>query len=384
LQGVEAIYLSSKAGFETVLIDDDPNPPAKTLSDEFHHIDVVARPEKAKHILRGCDAVLPANENYGALHVLEKCCGDLHIPFMQDNNAFWLTSDKRKSMKFLRKTGIPIPMAWPGSGFPVVVKPSNKSGSEGIYRADNKRELEESLKLLRRLDDAPIVQEYVGGPALSLEVISKEGLGRPLQITGLEFDETYGCKRVYAPVKVPSIVNERMKRIGIQVASKLRLNGLTDVQALVKKSTPVVNEMNARLPSQTPTVVFHSTKINMVELLVRLFLERKKFPVTSNVHQGAVLYQHVKVLGKELRVQGEHIIAGARGLRREEGFLGADEMITNFEIGTEATNRVATLIVKSRNLESASRRMRGVIRNIMSEYHLRRYVDPSPGWGIRS
>ena len=179
-------------------------------------------------------------------------------------------------------------------------------------------------------------------------------------------------------------MNERMKRIGLQVASKLRLNGLTDVQALVKKCTPVVNELNARLPSQTPTVVFHSTKTNIVELLVRLFLERKKFPTTSNLHQGAVLYQHVKVLDKELRVQGEHILADARGLRREKDFLGADEMITNLELGAQATNRVATLIVKSRNLESASRKMRRVIRNIMNEYHLRRYIDPSPGWGRRS
>ena len=198
LQGIEATYLCSKAEFETVLIDDDPNPPARSLSDEFHQIDVIAQREKAKHVLRGCDAVLPANENRRTLLVLEKCCGDLHIPFMQDNRAFWITSDKTKSTKFLGETGIPVPTAWPESGFPVIVKPSKRSGSVGIHRADSKSELEQGLKLVRRLDDAPVVQEYIGGPALSLEIMSKDGLGQPRQITGLEFDETYGCKRVYA------------------------------------------------------------------------------------------------------------------------------------------------------------------------------------------
>jgi len=103
LQGIEAAYLCSKAAFETVLVASDSNPPAKGLTDEFYEIDIVRKPEQAKRILRACDAVLPANENRKTLVVLHRICDRLRIPFMQDNAAFWITSNKTKSMKFLRK-----------------------------------------------------------------------------------------------------------------------------------------------------------------------------------------------------------------------------------------------------------------------------------------
>jgi len=387
LQGIEAAYLCSKAAFTTVLIDRDSNPPAKGLSDEFHQIDIVANSEKekekAKHALRRCDAVLPANENRTTLVVLQKLCHKLQIPFLQDNEAFWITSNKRESMKFFRKSRVSTPETWPKSGFPVIIKPSNKSGSESVYRADNRRQLKKALAIVTKVDRNPVVQEYVEGLALSVEVMSRRGVGQPLQITGLEFDEAYGCKRVYAPVEVHSSVEKRMKRIGMEIALNLRLNGLIDVQALLRGSSPRVNDINARLPSQTPSVVYHSTKINMAELLTRLFLDDRLLP--ARIHERrAVLYQHVKVLGKELRVQGEHVMADASDLRLKKDFLGADEAITNLELGVDATNRVATLMVKGKDLASATEKMKEAVGNVMIEYGLDHYADPSPGRGYGS
>ena len=380
LQGIEAAYLCSKAAFETVLVDSDPNPPAKGLTDEFHEVDIVRKPERAKHVLQACDAVIPANEDRRALVILHRICDQLRIPFMQDDAAFRITSDKKESMKFFRKWAIPTPKAWPGSCFPVIVKPSRKSGSESVYRADDKHGLKETLKIVRAVDSNPIVQEFIEGPALSLEVISKKGSGQPLQITGLEFDQRYGCKRVYAPAKIPSEVEKKLNVIGMEIASKLELNGLTDVQALLQGSTPKVNEINARLPSQTPSVVYHSSKINIAELLIELFVDDKLVPVKVR-SERAVIYQHVKVLREELRVQGEHVMADASGLRVEKDFLGADEAITNLKRGADATNRVATLIVESHDLSTASKKMKEVVRKIMNEYHLNRYTDPSPRRG---
>ena len=377
LQGIEAAYLCSKAAYETVLIDSDADPPAKGLADEFHQLDITRKAAKAKHVLRACDAVLPANENIRALRVLQKLCNELCIPFMQDNKAFSITSDKLKSIELLGKSGIPTPETWPESGFPVIVKPAKKSGSESVYRADDKNQLRKMVEIVRKVDDNPVVQEFIEGQALSLEVISRNGVGQPLQITGLEFDEGYGCKRVYAPVKLSSEIEKRMKAIGMEIALALGLNGLTDVQAMLKRLTPNVNEINARLPSQTPSVVYHSTKVNIAKLLTELFLYNKL--VSVEIHsEHAVLYQHVKVLGKELRVQGEHVMVDASGLRVETDFLGADEAITNLKMGDEGTNRVATLIVKSHYVSTALKRMGEAVRNIMSEYGLDRFTDPSP------
>ena len=40
LQGVEATYLAHKAGWEVLLVDKNPSPPAKGLCDRFYQVDV--------------------------------------------------------------------------------------------------------------------------------------------------------------------------------------------------------------------------------------------------------------------------------------------------------------------------------------------------------
>jgi len=377
LQGIEATYLCLKAGYETVLLDRDPNAPAKTLADEFHNIDIVKNIEQAKRALNTVDAVLPANENRSTLTCLEKLCNELEIPFMQDNEAFWITSDKLKSFEFFLKSNIPTPAPWPSCGFPVIVKPSSKSGSENVYRANDTNQLKKALKRVMKIDANFVVQEFIDGLALSLEVIGKDGLVEPLQITALEFDEEYGCKRVYAPVETSIEIEEQFNEIGTTIASELKLNGLTDIQALVKNLSPSVNEINARLPSQTPSVVYHSTNINMAELLVKLFVEDKLERV--ELHPNcAVVYQHVKLFKNELRVQGEHVMANASGLQLKRVFFGADEAITNLASDESPTNPVATLIVRAPDLTDARRKMNEVVERIMTEFELKQFSDSSP------
>lgn len=100
LQGIEAAYPCSKAAYATLLVDRDANVPAKGLVDEFHALDVVRNVEEAKDVLRDCDAVLPAIENREAITFVQKLCDQMNTPFMHDNGAFWITSDKTKPMDF--------------------------------------------------------------------------------------------------------------------------------------------------------------------------------------------------------------------------------------------------------------------------------------------
>ncbi|RLI39230.1 3-methylornithine--L-lysine ligase PylC, partial [Candidatus Bathyarchaeota archaeon] len=160
LQGIEAAYLCRKAGYESVLIDKDAHAPALTLANENYILDVAKEVSYVKKILKRVDAVLPANENKKALARSEKLCRELNIPFMQDNAAFWITSDKLKAENFLLDLNIPTPKPWPDCGFPVIVKPSSKSGSEGIFRADTASQLQKALKRIREVDERIIIQEF--------------------------------------------------------------------------------------------------------------------------------------------------------------------------------------------------------------------------------
>src|SRR5665647_709377 len=53
----------------------------------------------------------------------------------------------------------------------------------------------------------------------------------------------------------------------LRLAAGLGLNGLMDVEVMVRGAEPKVLEIDARLPSQTPTAVYWSSGLNSVELL---------------------------------------------------------------------------------------------------------------------
>ncbi len=182
---------------------------------------------------------------------------------------------------------------------------------------------------------------------------------------------------MYAPVETPAGLEKKFNEMAKEIAKGLRLNGLTDVQAISKEGVPNVNEINARLPSQTPTVVYHSSGVNMVSLLAELFLENE-LPDISIQSSYAVIYQHIRVFDGELRVQGEHIMDEAEGLQIVKDFCGAHEAITNMVADKGHVGGVATLIVKAKSLDDAKKKMARVTQRIMDEYGLDKYNDPGP------
>ena len=65
LQGVEAVYLAQKAGWDVTLIDRRPGTPARGLCDEFVQCDVTASGSTIA-FWRMLDLVLPALEDSDA------------------------------------------------------------------------------------------------------------------------------------------------------------------------------------------------------------------------------------------------------------------------------------------------------------------------------
>ncbi len=377
LQGTEATYLAKKAGYDVLLIDRDSNVPAAPLADEFYAFDLLKDMNSTKKILKSVDAILPATENYKTLNLLERLSLQMGIPYMQDNSAFWLSSDKSKSGEFFESSDIPHPSTWPDSGFPVIVKPARKSGSLGVYRANNIEQLKDALKRSSLIDDQVVIQKFIDGPALSLEVLAFKGYPLPLQITQLKFDETYSCKCAFAPDQLSDDVRKSFVEVSKKMARGLNLTGLMDAQAIVDSNDiPLMIEINARLPSQTPTVVYHSSGVNMVSLLVSIFIDNK-LPHLVVKPKTAVIYQHIQVVGDSVTIVGEHIMGEVKDLRIEKKFFGVDEAITNLD--SDKPEGVATLIIKDSSLEGAERRLMQAIQELMAEFHLTKFSDSSPG-----
>ena len=138
--------------------------------------------------------------------------------------------------------------------------------------------------------------------------------------------------------------------VAARLAVGLGLSGLMDVEVMVRGAEPKVLEIDARLPSQTPTAVFWSSGLNIVELLYET-VRRGAPPEVDCTPRRACVYQHVHAHDGLLEVAGEHVMGSAAPLQQVQGFFGVDEALTDFRRGARAW--AATLIATGATAEEA-------------------------------
>ncbi|MHC4741523.1 MAG: 3-methylornithine--L-lysine ligase PylC [Planctomycetota bacterium] len=362
LQGLEAAYLAGKAGWEVVLIDKNPQAAASLMCDRFLPLTIAADVDP-NDILKQVELIVPAIENDGVLAILKEWSSRTQIPLAFDIEAYAISSSKKKSGVIFEEIGIEAPKGRPGCAFPVVVKPDGASGSQGVKIIHDDKELASEFPTRSALRGM-VVQEYLEGPSYSIELIGSPGNYIPLQVTELQMDSDCDCKRVLAPSGLdPKLVIE-FEEMAIRIAERIRLKGLMDVEAILHDGKLKVLEIDARLPSQTPTAVFHSTGINMVELLGELFLTGK-MTIVGAQEPRTVIYEHIKVKKNRIEAIGEHIVSGIGPLKLYQGLFGADEIITNFH--PDLSEWVATLILKGRNMEEVVGKSKQTYENIRNK-----------------
>ena len=384
LQGLEATYLAGKAGWETTVLDRRPGVPAAGLCDRLVVGDATRRRD-LEAAMEGVDLILPALEDAAALDSLVRWAEARGVPLAFDPQAFGVSSSKVLSGRLFGELAVPQPDPWPGCRFPVVAKPERGSGSRGVRVFRSPGELEAAGPPA----DGPepwVLQEYLAGPSYSLEIVGGAGRYRTLQVTDLFMDGRWDCKRVIAPTELAGEQAAELERIAERLAESLPLRGLMDVEAILHEGRLKVLEIDARLPSQTPTAVFWSTGLNMVSLLADSFLTRPSpgggaatdGPVGSGTPKRprGVVYEHFRVRDGVLEVGGEHLIGAARGLRLEPGFFGAAEAITNYAAG--ADEWVATLINVGATRAEAWAHRTAVMTAIREQERIAVYRDPEP------
>jgi biotin carboxylase len=116
---------------------------------------------------------------------------------------------------FIQVDGAPAPDALSAMGYPMIVKPTDRSGSRGIFKVDDYRSLCQAVpqSIACSFEKQAIIEEFIQGNEYSCESISFAGKHHILALTkkyttgAPHFIETGHCE----PSDIPVSVQERVK-----------------------------------------------------------------------------------------------------------------------------------------------------------------------------
>lgn len=165
-------------------------------ADAFHPVSTADRDEVLR-ICRevGADGVCTIGSDFNNV-AATWVANRMGLPANTDECA-WLSSDKRamraafaaagdpspRSVPVVR--GEPLPSALGDLAYPVIVKPSDRSGSRGITRLEDPAGLPAALETAwgESFAKVALVEEFLGGDEFSVECLSWEGEHHVLQVT---------------------------------------------------------------------------------------------------------------------------------------------------------------------------------------------------------
>lgn len=315
LQGLEAVYLAKEAGFETILIDKNPDAIACKLCDIFICADILSEDEKVTKALEDADMILPAMENEPVLYGLAELCRKKGYVLAFDYEAYRISSSKKLSDKMFADNSMPAPRYYPEGDFPYIVKPDAESGSHGVRIINDEKEMEEFLSAD---NESYIIQEFIEGPSYSVEIIGIPGNYRAYEITQIFVDDIFDCNLAAAYRTIEPELKREIERFALRIAEILHLKGIMDLEVIECQGRIKILEIDARLPSQTPIVVYHASGMNYIGELYNVFCDGTFRCSLTDAGAFASLV-HYKFGDGVISSHGEHIMTEGRPLNITEG-----------------------------------------------------------------
>lgn len=180
-------------------------------------------------------------------------------------------------------------------GFPFIIKPENMSGSRGVYLCYSFEDIEAfKLNLNNYNYEGPfIIEEYLEGSEVSVEVLSQKGIHHVLGIT----DKIKGAPPYFVEMGHvhPSQLSEEAKlSISKLVVDYLNLTGFkfgpTHTEVILTKNGPRIVESQARLGGdQIPYLVNLATGTDMESAIFEL-LNDKSLVLQKNDKVASITY----------------------------------------------------------------------------------------------
>ncbi len=296
-QGIEFDYCSvhatwafSKAGYETIIINNNP----ETVSTDFDIADKLyfepLTPEDVESIvdLEKPDGAVVQFGGQTAIKLTESLM-KMGVPILgtkaEDVDA---AEDRELFDKILEETQ--IPRAAGGTvytaeqakevanrlGYPVLVRPSYVLGGQGMQIAISDEEIEEFMDIINRIaQDHPIlVDKYLQGKEIEVDAVCDgtdiliPGIMEHIERTGVHSVDSIS---VYPAPTISDAVKEKITDYTGRLAKALHVKGLINIQFIAIDEEVYVIEVNPR-SSRTVPYISKVTGIPIVDLAAEVII----------------------------------------------------------------------------------------------------------------
>ena len=283
-----AIKRAKELGHYVAVADFNPNAIGIPYADEYYNVSTIDQEgvyQAAKTF--GADGIMTLATDM-PMRSVAYACKKLGLMGICYDTAVKAT-DKGEMIKAFEAAGVEHPWYYilsdpndalpEGITFPCITKPTDNAGSRGVMLVSSRQELEAALAYSAEngRSGAVIVEEYMQGPEVSVEIIVWQGTPHVLQITDklttgaphfVEMGHSQPSRLAPAEQeKVRDLACRAVKAVGID-------NGPAHVEIMLTKEGPKMVELGARMGGDciTSHLVPLSTGIDMIKATIDICL----------------------------------------------------------------------------------------------------------------
>ena len=364
-----AIKLAKELGYYVGVIDYDPNAVGIPCADVYFNvstIDIEGVTATAKEFAP--DGIMTLATDM-PMRSIARACEELGLPGISFDTAIKST-DKGEMIKAFEINNVEHPwyfiLSSPSDvdsivdkiSYPCISKPTDNSGSRGVMLIHNESELRDALAYSSKngRGGSVIVEEYLKGPEVSVEIITLGGEPYVLNVTD---KLTTGAPHfVEMGHNQPSMLGEsNIEKIRDLACRAVKAVGIKDgpahVEIMLTANGPRMVELGARMGGDciTTHLVPLSTGINMIEATIKLACGEKP-DIERKINKGSAIRYFNPPAGVIKSISGTEEALAIEGVK-EISFVKK----VGDDIGTigSSTDRVGFVIAQADTPEEAIR-----------------------------
>ncbi len=252
--------------------------------------------------------------------------------------------------------------------YPCIIKPTDNAGSHGVAKVYSFEELLENYEYAHSCSrhGKVIIEEYLDGPEVSVEVMVVGGEVNILQITDKITTEAPHFVEMghTQPSRLPNEMQEAIRNVTIAACKAVGIDkGPAHVEMKVTKRGPVMIELGARMGGDNITthLVPLSTGIDMVGSTIKVALGEEP-NITPTLHSGSAIRYFKVPFGTITSIENVDEAKQLSGVKQITFTKGVGEKSTPIQCSND---RIGFVIAQGATAEDAIKACEDVIKKII-------------------